>query len=317
MSAAPSSFTPQSLRVLLFEDNPLDVALIKKFLLTVGMRSTNIHHADTIPSALQVLSREQIDVCLADYYLRPSTGFDLMDEARRYDVNVPFIMLTAMDDRTIDEGALARGAYGFLVKGELTVEGLERSIRYTLMHHARESTLARDALVDGLTGLPNRKAFRDRVAGAIADNAGRNGMVSVAIFNLNGTKFLNESHGVKVGDAVIRAAAAGFQKHKRASDFLACIGGDEFAVLMTDMVLPGHTVAHAKTLATALTGPVDTHDGRHDVTLAAGVASLAASKTGIAEATERLMAQAAQAMFNAKLITRRGGTSEVAVARLQ
>src|SRR5262245_41855726 len=74
MSAAPSSFTPQSLRVLLFEDNPLDVALIKKFLLTVGMRSTNIHHADTIPSALQVLSREQIDVCLADYYLRPSTG---------------------------------------------------------------------------------------------------------------------------------------------------------------------------------------------------------------------------------------------------
>lgn len=317
MTVAPHSFAPQSLRVLLFEDNPLDAALIKKFLLTVGMRSTNIHHVDTIPSALQVLAREQIDVCLADYYLRPSTGFDLMDEARRYDVNVPFIMLTAMDDRTIDEGALARGAYGFLVKGELTVEGLERSIRYTLMHHARESTLARDALTDSLTGLPNHKAFRDRVAAAIADNAGRSGLVAVAIFNLNGTKFLNESHGVKVGDDVIRAAAAGFRKHKRSGDFLARVGGDEFAILMTDLVLPGHAVNQAKALATALTGPMDTHDGRHEVTLAGGVASLTASKMSTAEATERLMAQATQAMFNAKLITRRGSTSEVAVARLQ
>ena len=56
MTAVSNSFAPQSLRVLLFEDNPLDAALIKKFLLTVGMRSTNIHHVDTIPSALQVLS---------------------------------------------------------------------------------------------------------------------------------------------------------------------------------------------------------------------------------------------------------------------
>jgi diguanylate cyclase (GGDEF)-like protein len=317
MTAVSNSFSPQSLRVLLFEDNPLDAALIKKFLLTVGMRSSNIHHVDTIPSALQVLSREHIDVCLADYYLRPSTGFDLMDEARRYDVDVPFIMLTAMDDRIIDEGALARGAYGFLVKGELTVEGLERSIRYTLTHHARESTLARDALIDGLTGLPNRKAFHDRLVGAISDNAGRKGMVAIAIFNLNGTKFLNESYGVKVGDDVIRATAAGFQEHKRKGDYLARVGGDEFAMLMTDLLLPGHAIEQTKTLATSLTGPVETRDGRHDVTLAAGVASLTAAQIGAAEAAERLLAQAAQAMFNAKLLARRGGTSEVAVARLQ
>src|SRR5690606_27003674 len=120
-------FQPAELRVLLFEDSAMDAALVKKFLQTAGVRSDNIWLADTIPSALNVLTREKVDLCLADYYLRPHTGFDLMDEARRFDLDVPFIMLTALDDRNVDQGALARGAYGFLVKGDLTVEGLERS----------------------------------------------------------------------------------------------------------------------------------------------------------------------------------------------
>jgi diguanylate cyclase (GGDEF)-like protein len=310
-------YVPQTLRVLLFEDSPLDAALIKKFLLTVGIRSTNIHHVDTIPSALQMLSREHIDVCLADYYLRPSTGFDLMDEARRYNIEVPFIMLTAMDDRTIDDGALARGAYGFLVKGELTVEALERAIRYALMRHQRESVLARDALLDGLTGLPNRKAFYQRLSAAISDNAGRTGMVAVATFNINGTKFINESFGTKIGDDILMAVAAKLKATKRASDIAARIGGDEFGVIMTNLVLPGHAVDQAKAFAAAITGPTPTREGSHDVTVAGGVATVTVSKTVSSETADRLMQQATQAMFNAKLTARRGGGSEVAVARLQ
>jgi diguanylate cyclase (GGDEF)-like protein len=312
-----STYVPQSLRVLLFEDNALDASLIKKFLLAVGVRIENIHHVDTIPSAIQMMTRASVDVCLADYYLRPSTGFDLMDEARRYDINIPFIMLTAMDDRSIDDGALARGAYGFLVKGELTVEGLERAIRYALMRHQREATLTRDALVDGLTGLPNRKAFYGRLMRVISDNAGRNGMVAVAVFNINGTKFLNESFGTKVGDDIIRAVGDKLRRSRRATDVVARIGGDEFAALMTDLVLPGHAVSHARLLMTAATGGVDTCDGRHGVTMAVGVGTMTAARSMSSEASDRLIQQATQAMFNAKLASRMRGVSEIAVARLQ
>jgi len=94
--------------VLLFEDSAMDAVLIKKFLQTAGVRLTYIFHTDTIPSAFQVLTRENVDLCLTDYYLRPHTGFELMDEARRFDVDIPFIVLTGMDDRSIDHGALAR-----------------------------------------------------------------------------------------------------------------------------------------------------------------------------------------------------------------
>jgi diguanylate cyclase (GGDEF)-like protein len=314
---ALSPFPPQALRILLFEDSALDAALIKKYLRTVGVLPHNIHHVDTIPSALQVLAREDVHVCLADYLLRPNTGFDLMEEAQRNDLDVPFIMLTAMDDRTVDEGALQRGAYGFLVKADLTVEGLERSIRYALMQHQRASQLARDAVVDGLTGLPNRKAFYDRLIGAISDNAGRRGIVGVAVFNVNGTKFMNESFGTVVGDDILRAVARRLRLGRKPGDFLARIGGDEFAVLMTKLVLPKDAVAFAQAMAEGATGSVQTSDGEHSVTLAGGVATITVPAKINSQMIDRLMQQANLAMMSAKQASRMRGLSEVAVARQQ
>jgi diguanylate cyclase (GGDEF)-like protein len=311
------NYTPQNLRVLLFEDSALDAALIKKYLLTVGVNARNIHHVDTIPSALQVIAHEDVDICLADYFLRPSTGFDLMDEARRNDLDIPFIMLTALDDRNVDEGALQRGAYGFLVKGDLTVEGLERSIRYALVQHQRTARLTQDALIDGLTGLPNRKAFYERLKSALSDSAGRSGVVGVALFNMNGTKFINESFGTAVGDDVLRGIAKRMRQRRRPGDMLARIGGDEFAFLMTKLVLPNDAVVMAKLLAACVTGAMETSDGEHQVSVAGGVATITVPAKVDSQMADRLMQQATHAMMNAKQASRMRGVSEVAIARLQ
>jgi len=318
-SLPPGTYTPTALRVLLFEDNAMDAALIKKFLRTVGVPAAQIHLADTIPSALQILTRERVDLCLTDYHLRPHTGFDLMDEARRSDVDVPFIVVSALDDRSVDDGALAHGAYDFLVKGELTVEGLERSIRYALAQHRRESTLARAAFFDELTGLPNRAALMDRLSQAIADNAARGGMVGVALFNLNGTKFINEAFGQGVGDDVLRCVAERLTAAKAAGHTVCRVGGDEFAVVMTDFLLANQALASAKALAESITGAVDTRDGKHVVTVAGGVAAQSAKGVMLAmadEAADRLLQQASQAMFNAKHTARMNGRSHVAVAHI-
>jgi two-component system cell cycle response regulator len=323
-SAKAESYTPASLRILLFEDNAMDAALIKKYLRTVGVPATQIYHADTIPSALQVLSREDIDLCLADYYLRPHTGFDLMDEARRFDVDVPFIVVTALDDKSVDDRALAHGAYDFLVKGDLTVEGLERSIRYTLAHHRRESKLSRAAFVDALTGIPNRAAFMERLTQTIAHNAASGGMVGVALFNLNGTKFINEAFGPNIGDDVLRCVGDRLKVAKRAGDVVARLGGDEFAVIMTDFLLANQALTTANTLAQSITGPVDTREGEHVITVAGGVAAYAAGRTtsparatdAATDVAERLLQQACQAMFTAKHTARMNGRSHVAIAHM-
>jgi diguanylate cyclase (GGDEF)-like protein len=142
-------------------------------------------------------------------------------------------------------------------------------------------------------------------------------MVGVALFNVNGMKFINESFGTGVGDDVLQAAARNLRGARRPGDYLARINGDEFAVLMTKLVLPGDAVASAKVFADKATCNVDTRDGEHMLTVAGGVATLTVPKTVHSQTADRIMQQASQAMLNAKQASRMRGHSEVAVARLQ
>jgi diguanylate cyclase (GGDEF)-like protein len=314
----PKPFQADALRVLLFEDSAMDAALVKKFLQTAGVRLTNIFHTDTIPSALQVLARENIDLCLTDYYLRPHTGFDLMDEVRRFDFNVPFIMLTGMDDRAVDEGALERGAYDFLVKGELTVEGLERSIRYTLNRHSRETVLTKAATCDGLTGLMNRAAFVDRLTGMIDDARVRAENVALLHINLNGMKHINETCSHKVGDDVLKAVAQKLNEARRPSDFVARLGGDDFAFIITDFLLPKHAIEISRKMIAAVTGHIPARDGDHHMIVAGGLVAETIRRTSppTPELVERIMLLASRAMFEAKTRTRMKTDSDLVMGRL-
>lgn len=309
---------PDALRVLLFEDSALDAALIKKFLQTAGVRQANIHHTDTIPAALQLLTHDRVDVCLADYYLRPHTGLDLMDEARRFDIDIPFIMLTAMDDRSVDEGALSRGAYGFLVKGDLTVEGLERSIRYALTQHTRERALVKAAAFDEMTGLPNRSTFTQRLTQTIDDHRPKGGSLSLLLLNMHGTRFLNDAYGANIGDQVIKTVADRLRQTRRGSDYVGRIGGDTFGVILSDVVLQQHALAFAKKMMDAAAKPVLTTDGEHDVLLACGLATetLKPSSVATPELMAGLMRRAGDALSEAKKATRGKQSSELIVAKL-
>src|SRR5262249_43478306 len=157
--------------------------------------------------------------------------------------------------------------------------------------------LAQDALIDGLTGLPNRKAFYDRLAAAIADGAGRSAIVGVALFDINGMKFINESFGTSIGDEVIPALSQKMRTQRGAGDTLARIGGDEFALLMTKVVLPKDAFDAAKRLASAVTGGVQTSDGEHQVSIAGGVATLTVPAIVNGQMSDRLMHQASHAMM--------------------
>lgn len=310
--ASADAFAPGALRVLLFEDNAMDAALMKKFLQTTGVRPTHIYHADTIPSALQTLSREDVHLCVADYFLQPHTGLDLMDEVRRSGLDVPFIVVSALDDRDVDEGARAHGAYAFLVKANLTVENLERSIRYALTHHARESALSRHAFMDGLTRLPNRQAFIEHLTQVVADNSQTAGTVGVAVYNLNGTAQINETLGHKAADEVLCAIARRLAAASHSGDLVARVGGDEFAIVMTDLLLASHTRERAQRALDGAAGAVETEAGVYALTMACGVASqTVGTNADAATSAERLFERASQASRAAKRACRLGGLSHL------
>jgi diguanylate cyclase (GGDEF)-like protein len=87
------------------------------------------------------------------------------------------------------------------------------------------------ALADPLTGLPNRRAFADRVSEALAHASGdREDLMSVAMIDLDNFKRVNDRHGHAAGDAVLRAIADSLAAAIRKDDCVARIGGDEFAL---------------------------------------------------------------------------------------
>jgi diguanylate cyclase (GGDEF)-like protein/PAS domain S-box-containing protein len=93
-----------------------------------------------------------------------------------------------------------------------------------------EDDLARRALHDGLTGLPNREHFEDRLRIALADLDGRRSL-SVLFVDLDGFKVVNDTLGHDAGDLVLCEVAMRLTEVVRPPDVVARLGGDEFAVL--------------------------------------------------------------------------------------
>ena len=101
----------------------------------------------------------------------------------------------------------------------------------------RLDDMTRLAYLDEMSGLANRRAFDDELRRTI-DRATRYAMpAAVAIFDIDRFKAINDLYGHRAGDAVIVAVAQCLRTHVRASDFIARTGGDEFAVILSNIDL--------------------------------------------------------------------------------
>ena len=95
-----------------------------------------------------------------------------------------------------------------------------------------EGEIRRLAHYDGLTGLPNRRLFYDRLVQAIALAKRNRHELALLYLDLDGFKAVNDTLGHDAGDELLKAAAGRIQHRLRESDTVARIGGDEFTVIL-------------------------------------------------------------------------------------
>ena len=88
------------------------------------------------------------------------------------------------------------------------------------------------ARIDPLTGVANRKAFDERIAQEIARRKHTDGAVTLLIWDIDKFKSINDNYGHRAGDRVLQAVAKCFAVGIRSTDFVARIGGEEFAMVM-------------------------------------------------------------------------------------
>ncbi len=151
--------------------------------------------------------------------------------------------------------------------------------------------LAELAVTDELTGLPNKRALRDRLA--ILAREGRRGRkFATVVVDVDHFKAVNDTHGHPVGDAVLRHIGQTLRAQVRSTDFVARYGGEEFVVLYTDV-----DEAVAAALAEHLREAIASSGGPVRVTASFGVCGNAGELAGDGEA---MIALADQALYRAK-----------------
>lgn len=228
--------------------------------------------------------RASLRPALADYLetqvARAQNGLDAPTEQ---------LVPTAVGTRTLRSRAVrshhpdGEGDYILLISEDVTDE----LAAYAQIHHMAQH--------DGLTDLPNRAFFHERLETALHTDRVNRSMTAILCLDLDNFKNVNDALGHAYGDKLLLELARRLQKHLRNQDTLARLGGDEFAV-----VLPGlRRLEEAQQLAQRLIDAVapafllDEHS--FTVGLSIGLVSSNASSTA-----EELLRFGDMALYEAK-----------------
>ncbi len=259
------------------------------------------YHLDEFPATRRVLlDQEPIRIDVDDPAADPSEVAYLHSIGHRTMAMIPLVAIgrtvglieiTSTRRNAFDARAVELAT---MLAGEAAM-ALENARLYDEIRH--------QALHDGLTGLANRALFRDRVEHAVARSRRTGQRVAVLFVDLDDFKALNDTHGHARGDEVLAIAAARVRDAIRPSDTAARHGGDEFAILIEDVVDEADALAVATRLAEALRQPIALGD--REVRIAASI-GVAVAGDGATDSADDLLRNADVAMYAAKHGSRGG-----------
>ncbi|HEX9997281.1 MAG TPA: EAL domain-containing protein [Abditibacterium sp.] len=166
---------------------------------------------------------------------------------------------------------------------------------------AASAQLLHNAFYDGLTNLPNRALFLDRLDGALS-RASRNGDYTFAVLFLDIDRFkkINDTLGHLAGDQLLIGASERFEMCLRPGDTVARLGGDEFAILIDDIRDEGAVNQVASRIQKELERPFALMDKEIFVTVSIGVAPC----KGNVQKPDEILGNADAAMYRAKSLGR-------------
>jgi diguanylate cyclase (GGDEF)-like protein len=258
----------------------------KSLLLIVDDTPTNLH---VLGSALQGEYRVKIatngatalelaahpesrpDLILLDVMMPGMDGYEVCRRLKENPatMNIPIIFVTAKNEIVNEEQGLKLGAVDYIVKPFHLAIVLAR-VRNHINLKIRTDLLESLAMLDGLTGIPNRRRFdltlEDEWRRACRDQHA----VSILMADIDYFKLYNDCYGHAAGDFCLKTVAQTLQSClARAGDLIARYGGEEFVA-----ILPGVNTEGARLIAEAWCASVESLSLPHEQSLTAPIVTL-------------------------------------------
>ncbi|WP_417310915.1 EAL domain-containing protein [Devosia sp.] len=267
--------------ILIIDDDAVDRMSAIRTLKNAGLNTGEIDQADTGTEGLQKALSKQYDAILLDYQIPPSNGIEVLREIRGSLGNsTAIIMLSHSNDEALALSCIEAGAQDFIMKSEVSVTRLKRSIliaseRNTLEKQVEKSNsqLRELAERDTLTGLRNRYVF-DTTLSSELERAKRNSSQLALLFlDVDNFKRINDVLGHQAGDDFLKDIARRLEGVIRSSDTLCRLGGDEFAILVSDLEHLEKVRVLSDRVLEAMRPPISLMGQSLSITVSVGIAS--------------------------------------------
>lgn len=304
-------------RVLVVDDDPVVRAILATTLEEGGFLPIM---ASTAEDALRLVEEEQIRLVILDWLLPGDVdGLEVCRRIRAIDATyrIHVLIITAQSGRRRPVQALEAGADDFVPKPFDDAELIAR-VRNGRRLLQMEHQLVQQMLLDELTGLPSRRAFKEAVSQEWYAWRRYGYPFSCAILDVDFFKSINDAHGHDVGDEVLQQLGQLLRGASRDCDKVFRYGGEEFVAILPNTDQEGATIWAERVCGLIRDHRFTAGDAQLAVTASVGVAE----SVSCMEGHDKLIHAADQCLLAAKsrgrnqvvnfvrLAERPGGSSE-------
>lgn len=230
-------------KILVLDDTPADHAFVQE---TLKPLEAEVTYAQTIADAVAAMGRTSFDVVLSNLNLKDEDGLMICSRMRTNLAtrHIPILLIANSGDMERIAKGLDLGANDYIMRPFETPELFAR-VRTQLRHKRNYDRLRNGfeqnimmALVDPLTGCFNRRYLDAHMPRFLNRAAEIQQSLSVQMLDIDHFKQVNDRYGHAAGDAVLKEVARRISIGVRPSDFFVRMGGEEFAVVMSETSLP-------------------------------------------------------------------------------
>jgi diguanylate cyclase (GGDEF)-like protein len=222
--------SPQS--VLVIDDDPIVVDILR----TVFDGDLRILVAHSGSDGIDIAVTENPDLILLDVRMPEMDGYETCARLKQMaeTTDIPVIFLTARIEQEDEYKGLDLGAIDYIAK-PIIPPIVKLRIQNHLTLKRQRDQLANMSMIDGLTGIANRRRFDDHMDQELRRAVRSKAPFSLLLMDIDDFKAYNDTYGHQGGDDALRAVAQEIRSHlRRPSDLVARYGGEEFAVVLPD-----------------------------------------------------------------------------------
>lgn len=280
------------LKIMVVDDDPI-VREMLRLILEPHLYIVKTEE-DGTAALKEIVNDPDIDLIISDMNMPQLDGLELLREIRRRNLETPLIFLTVNEMVHTAIEALKNGAEDYIIKDENIAETILLAIRQTLEKDGlrkqnkqlmidlerKTKEMERLALLDGLTGLPNRRYLDEVIVRAWKDCVREKTPMGLAMIDIDFFKLYNDNFGHQAGDKCLASVAKALNESLlRPTDFVARYGGEEFMVVLPDTSLKGafNVAERMREKVSALGIPHTASTVADHVTISVGVGVVAPS----------------------------------------